>query len=202
MGGCCTKSSDIARTLDGKQLTVVLLGLDNAGKTTFVNTLLGDYDAYVAPSFGFRKCTLKLDSCNVDIFDLGGGKTIRGIWGTYHSEVHGVVYLVDAADSSRFAEARDVLKQTLADEHLVDKPVLVLANKQDLPTAAAGHEVAEALGLSTLSSNSFNIVPCVAKAASSQQADPRLHKGFTWLTDTVLATFESLNERVQKVRAC
>lgn len=84
------------------------------------------------------------------LYDLGGGRNIRAIWPEYLPEVHGVIYVVDAADPGRFAEAREVLHQTAAQPALDGKPLLVLANKQDQP-AACGHEaLALALDLCNL----------------------------------------------------
>jgi signal recognition particle receptor subunit beta len=54
-----------------------------------------------------------------------------------HTQVHGVVFVVDAADGSRFAECQKVLRETIELKHLHGKPILVLANKQDLIGAAS-----------------------------------------------------------------
>ena len=51
-------------------------------------------------------------------------------------QVHGVVFVVDAADSSRFDDCKQALHQTLGQSYLKGKPILVLANKQDLSGAA------------------------------------------------------------------
>ncbi len=66
----------------------------------------------------------------VEIFDLGGSKNIRRIWKTYLSEVHGVIYVVDASDQTRFEESSKALEEALGQAHLHDKPILVFANKQ------------------------------------------------------------------------
>jgi signal recognition particle receptor subunit beta len=47
----------------------------------------------------------------------------------------------------RFEEAKDELMGLLEDDRLRDSPLLVLANKQDLPTAASSAQVTEKLGL-------------------------------------------------------
>lgn len=133
----------------------------------------------------------------MQVFDLGGGKNIRRVWKAYLAEVHGVVFVVDAADPSRFAECKEVLHSTLEQQHLLDKPILVFANKQDLPTAAAAAEVASALGLSELKRNRFNILPCTAKTPTGQAPDARLREGLKWLVGAVDSVFGSLNPRVQ-----
>jgi ADP-ribosylation factor-like protein 13B len=76
-----------------KRITLVLLGIDNAGKTTLLHTVRGELDKEVTPTFGFSSSTLdtdgRLSKYKVNVFDLGGGKNIRRIWKTYFSEVHG-----------------------------------------------------------------------------------------------------------------
>ena len=48
---------------------------------------------------------------------------------------HGVIYVLDASDQDRLEESRQLLRQTLMNEHLRGKPLLLLANKQDRPGA-------------------------------------------------------------------
>jgi hypothetical protein len=133
----------------------------------------------------------------VEIFDLGGSKNVRRIWKAYFSEVHAVVYVVDATDKERFGEARIALEEALAQAHLADKPVLVYANKQDMATAASPAEVAVALGLDALKGNRFSIVGCTARVAEGKQPDPRLRDGFLWAISQVNAVYTSLDTRVK-----
>ncbi len=70
-----------------RRFTIVLLGLDNAGKTTLANTLRGDLEAVTTPSYGFVSHSLAVGSTEVKLYDLGGGRTIRRIWKTYLPEV-------------------------------------------------------------------------------------------------------------------
>lgn len=156
------------------------------------------------PTFGFSNATTDTKSIGIggrlatlEVYDLGGGTRIRKLWNNYLADVHGVVYVVDAADKERFAECRQVLTETLNDRHLVDKPILVFANKQDLPSAATAAEVAQQLGLSELKRNAFQILPCTAKTLPGKQADPRLKEGVKWLVSAIDSVFGKLDQRVQ-----
>mmetsp|Transcript_2153 Transcript_2153/g.5461 ORF Transcript_2153/g.5461 Transcript_2153/m.5461 type:complete len:312 (-) Transcript_2153:355-1290(-) len=187
-----------------KKLTLVLLGLDNAGKTTLLHAIRGsgpEAMANVAPTYGFSKESVAESPYTIDIFDLGGGKRIRGIWKQYLAEVHGVVFVVDAADAGRFAEAREVLGETLASEYLSGKPILIMANKQDLPTAGDAPAVAAALGLSALSNNRYQILPCCAKPPSGSPPDKRVKDGMRWLASQVGGMFRELEPRVRREAA-
>ena len=61
--------------------------------------------------------------------------------------------MVDSTDRGRMAIARSELASLLAHEHLGAAPVLVLANKQDLPDAMAVPELTEALGLRSIAAD-------------------------------------------------
>ncbi|KAG1654942.1 hypothetical protein FOA52_003263 [Chlamydomonas sp. UWO 241] len=180
-----------------KKLTLVCLGLDNAGKTTTINTLNGLLEEEATPTFGFQAQHLTEGRFKVEIFDLGGSKNVRRIWKAYFSEVHAVIYVVDATDRERFGEARAVLEEALAQAHLEGKPVLVFANKQDLATVAPAAEVAVALGLDGRPGNRFNIVGCTARVAEGKQPDARLRDGFLWAISQVNAVYTSLDARVK-----
>jgi ADP-ribosylation factor-like protein 13B len=134
----------------------------------------------------------------MNVYDLGGAKNIRRVWRSYLAEVHAVVYVVDAADSGRFEECRKVLHETLEQQHLHQKPILIFANKQDLPTAAPAVEVAKQLGLSELQRNRFHVLACTAKTTPGQLADPRLREGLSWLVSAVDSVYTQLDTRVQQ----
>jgi GTP-binding protein SAR1 len=90
---------------------------------------------------------LSIGRLRITAFDLGGHRTARRVWKDYYAKVHGVIYLVDAFDRERFAEARESLYALLSDEHLNEVPFLILGNKIDIPQAASEEELREALGL-------------------------------------------------------
>lgn len=179
-------------------ITLVITGLDNAGKTTLVNTLKGDVESGTTPSFGFTKHMIHEGRYKLNIFDLGGGKNIRRIWKTYLPEVHGAVFVVDAADHDRFAEARTVLQQTLESPHMVGKPLLVLANKQDLCQAAEPHRVAEALQLHDVRSSTYQILPCTAKCKDNHSAMSQAQTALRWLVQEIDKQYPALCSRVLK----
>ena len=85
-----------------------MLGLDNAGKTCTAKMLVGETLDNVAPTIGFSKVSTKYKGFNVTIYDLGGSKTFRGIWPKYYHEVHGFIFVVDAADNQRLDETAEV----------------------------------------------------------------------------------------------
>mmetsp|Transcript_25055 Transcript_25055/g.34527 ORF Transcript_25055/g.34527 Transcript_25055/m.34527 type:complete len:352 (-) Transcript_25055:123-1178(-) len=182
-------------------LTLVLVGLDNAGKSTLLATLKGESSDKVTPTWGFASENILEGKCKIDIYDLGGGKNIRKIWERYYAEVHGVVYVIDSADTERIAEAKDELHIMLKDSHLSGKPVLIFANKQDLPSALSAAEMASRLELSSIQNTRHQIVLCTAKTKEGSEADPAVKKGLKWLLQQIETDYTKLAQKVDQEAA-
>ena len=59
------------------------------------------------------------------LFDLGGGKNIRGIWTKYFAEIYGLIFVIDASDVKRMEECRTVLSNLLDNDLIRGKPLLL-----------------------------------------------------------------------------
>jgi ADP-ribosylation factor-like protein 13B len=83
-------------------------------------------DPFIVPTVGFSAPIKKrLHGRDVVLYDLGGGARIRGVWPQYFADVHGIIYVVDAADPARLEESRAELHSALLHPMVVGKPVLV-----------------------------------------------------------------------------
>ncbi|XP_043394412.1 ADP-ribosylation factor-like protein 13B isoform X9 [Chelonia mydas] len=133
-----------------RKVTLVMVGLDNAGKTATVKGIQGESPEDVAPTVGFSKIDLKQGRFEVTIFDLGGGKRIRGIWKNYYAEAYGIIFVVDSSDTERMEETKETVTEVLRHPRISGKPILVLANKQDREGALAEADVIECLSLEKL----------------------------------------------------
>ena len=60
---------------------------------------------------------------------------IRPLWRSYTRCTDGIIFVVDSAEEERLDEAKVELWRTMKYQDNKDIPLLVLANKQDLPTA-------------------------------------------------------------------
>lgn len=72
---------------------------------------------------------------------------MRSVWKYYYSSIEGIIFVLDSSHLDRISEARDELLHLLADEEAAAIPVLVFANKQDLPGAVKSQELIDLLGL-------------------------------------------------------
>mmetsp|Transcript_91532 Transcript_91532/g.112083 ORF Transcript_91532/g.112083 Transcript_91532/m.112083 type:complete len:196 (-) Transcript_91532:77-664(-) len=151
-GGIIGWFTDLFRSLGllaQKKAKICFLGLDNAGKTTLLQMLRDGRLSVNAPTLYPNNEELQINGIRFRTFDLGGHETARRIWKDYLSAVDGVIFLVDAADRTRFQEAAEELGRLLDDPALAKVPFAVLGNKIDIPVAASEDELRHSLGLYT-----------------------------------------------------
>ncbi|XP_067848929.1 ADP-ribosylation factor-like protein 13B isoform X2 [Heptranchias perlo] len=199
MANCCTWLKRCREPV--RKVTLVMVGLDNAGKTATVKGIQGESPEDIAPTVGFSKIDLKQDKFEVTIFDLGGGKRIRGIWKNYYAESFGVIFVVDSSDVDRIEEAKDIVAEVIRHPKISGKPVLVLANKQDCDGALAEADIIEYLSLEKLVNENkclCQIEPCSAVLGYGKKLDKAIRKGLGWLLTTIAKDYDVLQERVQK----
>ncbi|KAM6438851.1 ADP-ribosylation factor-like protein 13B [Rhynochetos jubatus] len=184
-----------------RKVTLMMVGLDNAGKTATVHGIQGESPEDVAPTVGFSKIHFQQGRFEVTIFDLGGGKQIRSIWRNYYAESHGVIFVVDSSDVGRMEETKETMVELLSNPKMSGKPMLVLANKQDREEALPEADVIDCLSLEKIV-NKYKclcqIEPCSATMGCGKKMDTSIKKGLRWLLHTVAKDFDTLNERVQR----
>merc|ERR1711908_104521 len=109
--------------------------------------LKDDKVATHVPTFHPHSEELLIGQIRFRTFDLGGHETARRIWRDYYASVDAIIFIVDAADRTRFAEAKEELQKLLKDPCLAQVPIAVLGNKIDIPVAASEVELRTSLGL-------------------------------------------------------
>merc|ERR1712153_174819 len=140
--------SSLSTLFAKKETRLLILGLDNAGKTTILYKFQGDESAVqTVPTVGFNMETVTHKNVELQVWDLGGQTSIRPYWRCYYLNTSGIIYVVDSTDRERMAISRQSFDLMRDEEELVNVPIAVLANKQDMPGAMAPEEVAAALGL-------------------------------------------------------
>lgn len=130
-----------------KEVRLLILGLDNAGKTTILRKISGEPTDTVEPTVGFNIKTLEHRGYRLNLWDVGGQRTIRAYWRNYFECTDGVIWVVDSSDRARLKTCREELGRLLDEEKLAGASLLVLANKQDVEGAATAEEIKTTLEL-------------------------------------------------------
>uniref|UniRef100_A0A182Q701 ADP-ribosylation factor-related protein 1 n=1 Tax=Anopheles farauti TaxID=69004 RepID=A0A182Q701_9DIPT len=128
---------------------ILILGLDNAGKTTyleaaktkFTKNYRGMNPSKITTTVGLNIGQIDIAGIRMSFWDLGGQQELQSLWDKYYSESHAVIYVVDSNDRVRMNESKEVFDRMISNEYLSGIPLLVLANKQDLPDCMGVREI-------------------------------------------------------------
>ncbi|KAJ5073723.1 adp-ribosylation factor 1 [Anaeramoeba ignava] len=162
-----------------KKVRVLILGLDNAGKTTILYQLQIGEIVSTTPTVGFNMETVSVENITFQIWDLGGQESIRPYWRCYYQGVDAIVYVVDSSDKDRIGISGDEFKQLLKEEELKKAVVLVFANKQDVEKCLTPSEISDSLGLNDIKDREWSIMKASALKGEGIQ------DGFKWLAKTL-----------------
>ena len=128
------KESTRQLDFEKKGIPLVVIGLAQAGKTTFVHRLMTGHFEAAKPTLGLQFETADVGDARFDIFDLGGHITYRKtIWETYVKLAYGICWVIDSADPAKFDEAKEEFWKCIDQKDLDDEfLILFLCNKSDL----------------------------------------------------------------------
>lgn len=162
-----------------REYKLVLVGLDNAGKTTTLYKLhLGDV-VLTQPTVGSNVETVTYKNVHFEVWDLGGQQSMRSSWQTYYRNTDAVVLMVDSTDRARVAMTKAELTNLLGAGDLGSAHLLVFANKQDLKDAMTVAELTDALGLHGIKGRDWHIQACCALTGEG------LLDGLDWIAQRV-----------------
>ena len=131
-----------------KELELSIVGLQNAGKSTLINSIqTGAYDEDTIPTVGVNIRSVKKGKVSLKIWDLGGQRRYRESWEKYCSTSDCIIFVIDAADKANIDVARNQLESLLSWPTVEGIPLLVLGNKNDLVNALNEGEIIEVLNL-------------------------------------------------------
>jgi len=168
-----------SRLFAKKEMRILMVGLDAAGKTTILYKLkLGEIVTTI-PTIGFNVETVEYKNISFTVWDVGGQDKIRPLWKYYFQNTQGLIFVVDSNDRDRVVEARDELHRMLNEDELRDAVLLVFANKQDLPNAMNAAEITDKLGLHSLRQRHWYIQSTCATSGEG------LYEGLDWLSSNI-----------------
>ncbi|KAI1295679.1 ADP-ribosylation factor-like protein 2 [Halotydeus destructor] len=170
-----------------KEVRLLVLGLDNAGKTTIIKKFNGEDVKSISPTLGFNIHTLFHKEYMLNVWDVGGQRSLRSYWKNYFESTDGLIWVVDSSDKLRIEDCKRELHNLLEEERLLGATLLIFANKQDLPGSLSSEEIRELLKLDMIKTHHWKVTPCSAYTGEN------LVDGIDWILGDIssrIFTFE------------
>ncbi|CAF4137239.1 unnamed protein product [Rotaria sp. Silwood2] len=179
MGSSLKKLSSYFSAFD--ETRILMFGLDAAGKTTILYASKLREVISTIQTIRMNVETVKHGNINITVWDVGGRDKIRALWRHFYEKTSAIVFIIDSNDRDRIDEACHELHKMANEELLNNLPILIFANKQDLPNILTLDEIKEKLNLSKLNEmkTKWHLQPSVALLNQG------IDEGFQWLATTM-----------------
>jgi len=162
-----------------KEMRILILGLDNAGKTTIVKKFNGEDINTISPTLGFNIKTLFFKDFKLSIWDVGGQLSIRTYWRNFFEQTDGLIWVIDSSDQSRLQSCKVELHELLKQEKLAGASLLIFYNKSDIEGCMSLKQIEEFLDLNRIHSRHWAILP------SSGVTGSGLYQGINWMVNDI-----------------
>lgn len=167
---------------------LLVVGLDNSGKTTVINQLKPGVKGQttqsneVTPTVGFSLEEFSNDNLNLTVFDMSGQSRYRSLWEHYYRDVQAIIYVLDSTDRARMCVAKDEMDAILGHKDIEHKdiPILFFANKMDLPGAMEPVDIVDQLELHDVEDKPWHIT------SSNALTGEGIEDGVAWMTEKIL----------------
>ena len=163
---------------------IIILGIQNAGKTTILYRLSIGQLVKTTPTIGSNVEEISYNNVKLQAWDLGGQESSRSMWEVYFVNTDAVIYVIDTHDET-FDESKAQFYKLLKHDALKNAIILIYANKQDLPGAKSMAEIISIYELDSIKDHIWHIQPCSAHTGEG------LITGMKWLSDQLV--FKSNN---------
>lgn len=158
-----------------KKLDMVIIGLENSGKSTLLSALTNGQPTDTVPTIGLNVKVIQKGRVQMKCWDIGGQVQYRSEWSQYCKGCDVVLFVVDAAAPQKLSTARKELHKLLGS--IGSKPLLVLANKIDIKPHVGESELIEELQLNYVSETPWLVLPISALHVTN------LDQVVEWLTE-------------------
>ena len=163
---------------------IIILGIQNAGKTTILYRLSIGQLVKTTPTIGSNVEEISYNNVKLQAWDLGGQESTRSVWNVYFVNTDAIIYVIDTHDET-YDDSKTQFYKLLQNDALKNAVILIYANKQDLPGAKNVAEIIRIYELDTIKDHIWHIQPC------SAQTGEGLITGMKWLSDQLV--FKSNN---------
>jgi ADP-ribosylation factor-like protein 8 len=146
------------RSLFARKMEMVIVGLENSGKTTFINTLSDGDPGETVPTIGLNVKTVNKGNLIIKAWDLGGQVQYRTEWSRYAKGTNVIIFVVDSSAIGLISYSRKELHTMLEERDLIGIPLLVLSNKIDIHPHLTEPEIIQGLNLDYVIDNPWLVI--------------------------------------------
>lgn len=171
--------SKIWSLFSNEEHKVIIVGLDNAGKTTILYQILMNEVVHTSPTIGSNVEEFQWKNIHFLMWDIGGQESLRSSWNTYYTGTEFVILVIDSTDRERLHISKEELYHMLANEDLKHAGVLLYANKQDIKGSMSSAEISQQLNLTSIKDHEWHIQACCALTGEG------LYAGLEWIANTL-----------------
>ena len=164
---------------------IIILGMQNAGKTTILYRLSLGQIVKTTPTIGSNVEELTYNNVKFQAWDLGGQESTRSVWDVYYMNTDAVVYVIDSQDDEYFEESKAQFHKLIHNQTLKNATILIFANKQDLPGSKDVNKLVQDYEFFKIRDHVWHIQPCSALKGEG------LVTGIKWLSEQL--TFRGKN---------
>uniref|UniRef100_UPI00358EC8CB ADP-ribosylation factor-like protein 5B isoform X2 n=1 Tax=Myxine glutinosa TaxID=7769 RepID=UPI00358EC8CB len=150
------------RLFNNEEHKVIIVGLDNAGKTTILYQFLMSEVVHTSPTIGSNVEEIVVKNTHFVMWDIGGQESLRSSWNTYYTNTEFVILVIDSTDRERLAITKEELYRMMSHEDLRKASVLIFANKQDMKGCMTAAEISQYLKLTGIKDHPWHIQACCA----------------------------------------
>ncbi|CAF1262335.1 unnamed protein product [Rotaria sordida] len=144
------------------------------------------------PTIGIDYEKIEINEASIMVWVIGGRLGSRALWQQYYDRMSALIFVVDSHDRDRVDQACEQLHLMANKDKLREKPILIFANKQDLPDAMTLDELRDKLHLAKLNTNTkLRLQP--ASAIQNQG----LREGFEWLANCIVEKIDPIKPIVE-----
>ncbi|XP_065556887.1 ADP-ribosylation factor-like protein 5B [Artemia franciscana] len=158
---------------------IVIVGLDNAGKTTILYQFLMNDVVQTSPTIGSNVEEIVWKNIHFIMWDLGGQESLRVAWNTYYIHTEFIILVVDSTDRERLSISREELHKVVNQDELKNAAILLFANKQDVKGCMSVAEISRQLNLTSIKTHRWQIQPCCALTGEG------LYQGLEWISNNI-----------------
>ena len=147
-----------------REINILILGIDNSGKTALLYYLCHKDNKNTPPQPGINAIQVNYfrNTKKINFYDLGGQKTLRLYWEYYYDKADAIIYMVDGSDEARIEESLEIFKSLLRNEKLNRVPILIYNNKADIHNCLGADEIIEKFEINDICGRDWSLYSCSA----------------------------------------